>query len=164
MFMLKEKMGLLHENAWLVFAVSGPVLAAAIVVLLVIFIPTHPGEKRILIDGKPLYVSIASDEMTREQGLGGRESLAEDEGMLFVFPDDSVHAFWMKGMKFALDMLWIHDDGTIAYIQSDVASSTYPQVFAPSKPAGKYVLEVQAGYASQEKVKVGDKVDFSGVI
>jgi len=62
-------------------------------------------------------------------------------------------------MTFPLDIIWLSDDGTIVYIRPDLSPVTYPQAFGPDFPA-RYVLEVSAGYARQNDVKVGDKVQL----
>jgi len=160
MFNLKTNSEYWKEHAWLVFAISGPVLAIAVVTIFFIFFAGHKGERTIEINGESVYVSVAETESLRELGLGDRQSMADDEGMLFIFPVDGKYPFWMKDMHFAIDMLWLNDDGTIAYIQPDVVPATYPEVFAPPTASGKYVLELVGGYCAEHNVKVGDKVSL----
>ena len=45
------------------------------------------------------------------KGLSGRDNLADDEGMFFVFEKSDIYPFWMKDMKFAIDIIWIMEDG-----------------------------------------------------
>src|SRR3990167_10190204 len=52
------------------------------------------------INGIEITVEIADDPNEQSQGLSGRESLAPDSGMLFVFPQPTMPGFWMKDMKF----------------------------------------------------------------
>jgi uncharacterized membrane protein (UPF0127 family) len=104
-----------------------------------------------------VYVSIADTEASREKGLGGRTSLAGNEGMLFVFPNEGFYSFWMKGMRFSIDILWIATDGEIVYIVPAVSPATYPKAFVSKKPA-RYVLELPEEYASQHQIRVGSKV------
>ncbi len=120
---------------------------------------SQPALRTIQLDGKTIRVEVADNNATRELGLGGHAPLAADQGMLFVFQQDGVQKFWMKGMTFPLDILWLSNDGTIIYIQPDLSPATYPQAFGPNEPA-RYVLEVNAGYAQQNGVKVGDKVQL----
>ena len=110
----------------------------------------------VILDGKTISVSIADTEAAREKGLGGRTSLGLDEGMLFVFPKEGKYAFWMKDMRFAIDIVWLSKDGTIIYMKENVSPNTYPASFAPATPA-MYVLELPAGYVGSHGVKVGDK-------
>ena len=60
--------------------------------------------------------SVADTPEARQQGLSGRAGLGESEGMLFVFPKDGEYAFWMKDMRFSIDILWLSGNGTIVYM------------------------------------------------
>jgi len=59
------------------------------------------------IDGLVIEAELARTPEERARGLSGRESLAGDAGMLFVFQAEGQHAFWMRGMRFSLDFIWI---------------------------------------------------------
>ena len=109
--------------------------------------------------GQEFYVTIAATDEDRERGLGGRTSLAPDEGMLFVFDTDLRPSFWMKGMLFSIDILWLASDGTIVYVVPDLSPDTYPQTYAPQKPS-RYVLELPAGTVAKYNVHVGDIVEL----
>src|SRR5438094_9545272 len=54
-----------------------------------------------------VYVEVARTDAEREKGLGGHAPLGQYDGMLFIFDQPAPYAFWMKGMTFPLDMLWI---------------------------------------------------------
>jgi uncharacterized membrane protein (UPF0127 family) len=148
------------KNKWLIFAISGPILAALVVVGFLLYERSHQGLRLLTVDGQTIYVSVADTESSRELGLGGRESLVADEGMLFIFPVEGNYPFWMKDMRFAIDMVWIRNDGTILYIQGGVVPATYPESFAPKTGLARYVLELPAGYAIAHNIKVGDKVQI----
>src|SRR5690349_12394377 len=64
---------------------------------------------RITIDNATFSVVVAKTPEEREKGLSGRDSLAQNSGMLFVFDHPDTYTFWMKGMKFPLDMIFIKD-------------------------------------------------------
>jgi uncharacterized membrane protein (UPF0127 family) len=113
----------------------------------------------VVLNGNTIHAEIADTEALRDRGLGGRDSLAPNTGMLFVFAQDGQYAFWMKDMKFAIDMIWIAADGRIVYIAPNISPDTYPKNFAPTSPA-RYVLEVAAGYSAGHDVKVGDQLQF----
>ena len=53
------------------------------------------------------------------QGLMFRESLTENTGMLFPFPDKGVHRFWMKNTMIPLDMIWMDADGKVIFVSAD---------------------------------------------
>jgi uncharacterized membrane protein (UPF0127 family) len=118
---------------------------------------TSSALRTVQLDGQTIRVSIADTEASRELGLGGRTGLAPDEGMLFIFPQDGVYAFWMKDMKFSIDMIWISSSGTVTYMAQNVSPDTFPKDFGPGTPA-RYVLELPAGWANAHGVRVGDSV------
>ncbi|MHB8710032.1 MAG: DUF192 domain-containing protein [Minisyncoccota bacterium] len=104
--------------------------------------------------GVSLSIEYATTEAARERGLGGRTSIPDDYGMLFVFPKDDYYGFWMKDTLVPLDMFWLDDKGQVVYVARDVATSTYPNVFYPLAPA-RYVLETAAGFAQTHAVATG---------
>lgn len=63
-----------------------------------------------------LVVEVATTPDERRDGLMGRTSLAPDRGMLFVFPQPGMQAFWMKDTLIPLDMVFIRPDGTVAKV------------------------------------------------
>lgn len=105
-------------------------------------------------------VDVADTPASREQGLSGRPRLADNEGMLFIFPESFVPAFWMKDMNFALDMIWIDGDRRVVDITEDALPESFPESFRPSEPV-KYVLEINAHGAAENGIKIGDTVEFS---
>lgn len=104
-----------------------------------------------------LNLAISTTTPEQEQGLSGRGRLSEDEGMLFVFPEDSSYAFWMKDMLFSLDMVWIDASSTVIGVTSDLSPASYPATFAPPAPV-RYVIEVDAGAAAKLGLTVGTKL------
>ena len=114
---------------------------------------------------RPLFIkerilvcaSVADTVQSRAQGLSGRAGLAEGEGMLFVFPQDGKYGFWMKDMRFSIDILWLAADGKIVYIAENVSPDSFPQSFESDVPA-RYVLELPAGYTALHSIAVGDGV------
>lgn len=110
----------------------------------------------VTIDGQTIYVDLAENPAQQELGLGNRASLGAHQGMLFIFPNDAQHEFWMKDMSFSIDMLWFSADGTLIYIQPNVSPATYPDAFGPNENS-RYVLELPANFAADYGIKVGDK-------
>ncbi len=106
-------------------------------------------------------VELARTERERAKGLMDRASLAEDAGMLFLFDESSVHAFWMKNTLIPLDMIFISDDGTIAGIVERATPRTLTER-SVGKPS-RYVLEVNGGWSASHGIRPGDRVRFEGV-
>lgn len=95
-----------------------------------------------------------------KRGLGGRMSLANDHGMLFIIDPPQVMTFWMKDMKFPLDFIWIKS-GSVVDITEHVAApllstSDNQLIKYESKTEVDHVLEVNAGFVEYYKIKIGD--------
>lgn len=108
-----------------------------------------------------IQAEVARTPEERGQGLSERPSLPDDGGMLFVFPDERRPGFWMRGMRFALDFIWISRDRRVVDLTQDVPppepdASQLP-LYRPAQPV-LYVLEVNAGTIRQFGVQVGDTV------
>lgn len=119
-------------------------------------VPREQATRTITLDGRILRVTVADTPAAQEQGLGGRASLAPDEGMLFVFREDGTYGFWMKDMKFAIDIVWLSADGTVISVNKNVSPDTFPAVFIPPVPV-KYVLELPARYSEVYTIRPGSK-------
>jgi uncharacterized membrane protein (UPF0127 family) len=102
------------------------------------------------------------DELTR--GLSGTESLGQDQAMLFVFPQVSKWAIWMKDMNYPIDIVWLDSDGQVVYLVKDAQPSSYPKTqFTPDKPA-RYVIELPSGTIERTGIVIGDPAGLpSGV-
>lgn len=98
-----------------------------------------------------LCVLVAESDAEIQRGLGGRDELRDYDGMIFMFRRDGEYAFWMKDMRFGLDIVWIRADGTIVGIEHNVRPESYPTTVTPPEPV-RMVLEVASGAASEEWV------------
>ena len=105
----------------------------------------------LVIEGRKLPVEIADTPEKREQGLSGRESLPEGSGMLFIFENPATYGFWMKEMRFPIDIVWLSgevgsstDPIKVIDIERNVQPNTFPHIFYPPVPV-KYVLETNPG-------------------
>jgi uncharacterized membrane protein (UPF0127 family) len=109
-----------------------------------------------------VHAELASDQASREQGLSGRPGLAEDHGMLFVYRDRAPRTYWMKGMRFPLDIVWIAR-GRVIGIERDapVPLGGRLPVYS-SDGAADRVLEVRAGWTRRHHVERGDPVAVVG--
>lgn len=112
----------------------------------------------IYIGSKSLDVAVADTPAERIQGLSGTPELKNFEGMLFIFDTDARHGIWMKDMLMPLDILWIDKNLKVVHIEKNVQPSSYPSTtFSPPVDA-RFVLEVNAHFASTVKVDVGDRL------
>jgi len=119
------------------------------------------------INGQIFVADVVRDPQDRAQGLAGRERLAVNEGMLFLFEDEGEYGFWMKGMKFPIDIIWIRDNAIVAideyvFPEPDVPDSERT-VYLPPEPVDG-VLEVGAGRARSLRAETGDPVKMRPLI
>ncbi len=112
------------------------------------------------IAGENIKVELALTAEEQARGLGGRESLREDEGMLFVFQTPGQYYFWMKDMKFPIDIIWLGEDKKVIYIKKNAGIKNPLETYGP-KQDSKYVLEVVSGFAESHGIKEGDEARFS---
>lgn len=107
---------------------------------------------------KRLDIEIADDEYKTQTGLMYRDSMAEDQGMLFVFPDEDLRSFYMKNTEIPLDIIYIDANKTIVSFQKNAQPRN--ETGLPSNVPAQYVLEINAGLSDQWRLKEGDKIDY----
>ena len=103
-------------------------------------------------------VEVAHTPAQRSKGLMHRADLAEDTGMLFLFPRDTRVMMWMKDTLIPLDMIFINRRGRVV----DIAHDTEPlslEIITPTQPA-RAVLEVRAGTARRLGLRTNDRVEW----
>jgi uncharacterized membrane protein (UPF0127 family) len=118
----------------------------------------------ITVGDQPLTVELALSPASRARGLGYRPGLAPGTGMLFVFPESAGRSFWMKGMRFCLDIIWI-DQGEITGAAQSVCpdppgTADADRASFRSETAAECVLEVPAGWMEEHGFGPGTPVDI----
>lgn len=115
---------------------------------------------RMTIGQTKINLLLAKTPQQIEKGLGGLNKLDQNQGMLFLMGEKRVYSFWMKGMKFPLDIIWINED-LIEDITKDipVGEQNNLKVYTPTKPVN-YILEVNAGFSDMHGIKIGDRVEY----
>jgi uncharacterized membrane protein (UPF0127 family) len=103
-------------------------------------------------------LEVSDTDKKRSKGLSDRASLPEDQGMLFIFDEAVKQCFWMKDMKFNIDMIWTDKQRKILKIEENVSPDTYPTSFCADNT--KYVLEFNQGFAAKYGLKVGTTLQF----
>jgi len=107
------------------------------------------------VNGHEISATVANTFALRKKGLMYRRSLAENEGMLFVFPKANYYAMWMKNTLIPLSVAFIDQHGVIINIEEMTALSL--DQHTAQKPA-KFALEMNAGWFYRHKAKTGDPV------
>ncbi len=109
-----------------------------------------------------LTIEIADTKEVRSKGLGYRESLATDSGMLFIHDNSQKYTYWMKGMEFAIDIMWIKGDTIM-----DIIPNVPPPIVGQTEDTlERYsstvdvdtVLETNAGFVAEKNIEKGDKI------
>lgn len=107
---------------------------------------------------KELQVELADTDYSIQLGMMYREELTEDQGMLFVFEEDSPKFFYMKNTEVPLDIIYITANKRVD--SYSLNAQPKDETLLKSKGAAQYVLEVKAGMVEQWGLKEGDLVDW----
>jgi uncharacterized membrane protein (UPF0127 family) len=105
-------------------------------------------------------VRIAANDTQRYTGLSDTESLGPNEGMLFVHNQEKTHTYVMRDMDFDIDIIFIDSNGTITTIHHAPAPPEGESYSERYSGRGKYVLEVNRGWANRTGTSVGDTVEL----
>lgn len=142
------------------------IIAAVCAAVIVIFIAASAISQQLnnypeLTIGKnKISVELALTEEQRAQGLSGRDSLDSGKGMLFVYDGYYIPKFWMKDMKFPIDIIWIKDDVVAGAARNLPPEGSDPQQTYEPLTFVNYALEVPAGYVDAHQIRIGDKVEI----
>jgi uncharacterized membrane protein (UPF0127 family) len=120
---------------------------------------TNPANfKKIIVGKTPLRVEVAVTLEKQERGLMFRQSMPENEGMLFVYKEPQEMSFWMRNTFIPLDIAFVDADGIILNIHQ--AKPLDDSIHYRSAGAAKYVIETNQGWFSRHGIRPGDKVTF----
>lgn len=114
------------------------------------------------IAGVVLVADIADTPEKRYWGLGVRDTMDEGEAMLFVYEQERHTSFWMNGMKFPIDIIWLDSDRVVVHIEQSLPLCT-PEgcpSYQPEEEA-QFVLETVAGFSEKYDIGIGTKADFN---
>lgn len=142
-------------------------LLTAVAVVTVIAVAGRAQETRVIIGGDVFDAEIAESPRELRVGLGGRDRLPEGTGMLFL-PPGGAGDFWMRGMRFDLDFVWIGANCYVVDLTERVAApEAGAALFAlerisSARPA-TYVFEINAGEIEARDIRLGERVVFEGV-
>ena len=106
-------------------------------------------------------VEVADTPAKRELGLQYRRDLAPDRGMIFLFPSESEHSFWMKNTPIPLDMIFINRDRKIVGIVEQTVPFSTDSRSVPG--LSQFVLEINGGLSKRHGIKAGDSVRFQAL-
>ena len=129
------------------------------------------GKMPIEIGGKTFKCEIVADQDSRELGLGKRESLPADEGMIFSFPDSRLRSFVMRDCVFPIDIIFLDSAGRIVAMhhmhveepkKEDESQYQYEMRLAKysSRYNAQYVIELLGGTLEKLDLEEGDRIEF----
>lgn len=129
--------------------------------------PSVYSDGTIQLAGRSISYELADTPIKQQKGLSGRQSIEENQGMLFPFYAPIFPTFWMKDMNFPIDMIWIRGDEVVD-ISADVphepgVADSDLKTYSPNTPADR-ILELKAGWAARNGLKIGDKIEILQII
>jgi uncharacterized membrane protein (UPF0127 family) len=112
------------------------------------------------VDGQKYTLQIADTPAKQTLGLGQRDNMMPKAGMVFLYAQPAQDlCFWMKDMRFSLDIIWLDAQKQVTLIEPSLSPATYPKTYCPPKPS-QYVVEINAGMAGSLGLHQGQKLDF----
>lgn len=138
-----------------------------IVVVLILFVDIgyyffHPKtlpKITLFINSTQFSVEIAQTNEEQAAGLGNRDELDKNSGMLFVFEKPSRQLFCMKDMKFPIDIVWIDSNKKVVGFKENAKPEDFPEAY-PSPRDVIYVLEIGSGEVKNHNIKINDQAIF----
>lgn len=119
-----------------------------------------PAERatNVRVGAQRFLVEVAATDATRLRGLSGRERLAPDTGMWFVPPEVGEPGFWMRDMRFPIDLIWVSPERkVVGSVTLPVCRNDSCPISQPPSPVA-YVLEIEAG---RFRGRAGDAVTWT---
>lgn len=137
------------------------VILVSVIFTLLILLKIQPGIRpSVIINNKAFYVDIAKSDNQKSLGLSIYNSMPEDKGMIFPFERAGIYSFWMKGMKFPIDIIYINNNRVVEIFPElpfPKDSTQNPAIVTPKEKAN-FVLEINAGLSKKYNFKKGDLV------
>lgn len=115
---------------------------------------------KVTINTQKFDVEVVKDSKAQQIGLTKYNSIKDNQGMFFLFDEPGRYGFWMKNMKFPIDIIFIRNDTVVSISQEAQPvdkDASNPTIYTPPVPADK-VLEIQSGLSKKYNIKTGDKV------
>jgi len=101
-------------------------------------------------------IQVADTPQERARGLMGFKKLDESEGMLFIYPDADLRAFWMRNTYVSLDIIFLSEGRRVINIAQGTRVLSDTRYY--SEEPAQYVVEVIAGFCQAHGIRPGDSV------
>jgi len=120
--------------------------------------------KQIVIGTKEYKINLTQTEEDRKKGLAIFDSLPANEGMLFSFDQEDYYVFWMKDMKFNIDIIFLDQDKKVLEVFESVKAEPGVQDMDlktySSKLKSQFIIELKEGETRKNGIKPGNAVLF----
>jgi uncharacterized protein len=131
---------------------------AIVIAALIGFFISGAMSKKICFETVCVDAEVKDTNEERMLGLMYRESLEQGKGMLFVFEQPDRYGFWMKNVKFPIDIIFVDKEKMIVHIATAAPCLEEPcDIYQPDQPA-LYVIEVNEGFSEEHDLAVGQRV------
>lgn len=111
----------------------------------------------LITDDDKIQISVEAAQTPEEhtKGLMYRTNLKENQGMLFIFPDEQPRTFWMKNTYIHLDIIFFDAKNKVVDLKQDFQPCKKDPCESYTSVSAKYVLEVNAGFVEKHNIKIG---------
>lgn len=137
------------------------IIASLISYTLIFKRPQETNTVTLKIKDQNFKIELAQSLAQKSLGLGNRDSLCQNCGMLFIYQAEGPLPFWMKNTRIPLDMVWLNREGTIVDLKTALPQPNTPDhqltIYQNQTPA-QYVLELNAYKAKELDLKIGDQI------
>lgn len=106
---------------------------------------------------------LATDSISRAQGLSNHVALNKHQAMLFIYPEPGIYNYWMPNMNYPLDILWFDQNKKLIYIKENLPpckSRADCPIYGPAT-ASQYVLEIPANLSKELQLQLGETINFA---
>ena len=133
--------------------------------------PIDAGIENVRIGDRDFKLELSLSRERRRVGLGGRETLADDEGMLFAFPRPASQRFWMYDCLMDIDIAYLDPIGYVTAVHTmrkepprgpDEDELDY-QARLPGYPSlypAQFVIELAPGMFDRLGIEAGDRIQI----
>ena len=131
----------------------------AIVIAMFLCASCFSAEPQVELKGKRFIVELATTPEDQALGLMFRDSMADDHGMLFLFPSAATRSFWMKNTRIPLDIFYFDENLKLVSVAQNASPCRMERCpVYPSAGPARYVLELNAGKALELDARPGDEL------
>jgi hypothetical protein len=131
------------------------------IVIILVFIKVYylnPQQPNAEINGHVFSLYLAKTSKDQEIGLAKFAEIAKNQGMLFIFQKADYYSFWMKNMRFPIDIIFINKNKIVDIFQKvPVSKNGNLPIYTTHAKADK-VLEINSGLSDEYKIKIGNNI------